>query len=205
MYQDKVERLREEEIVRKMRQFSEAEDISMRVYIEDKFYEIERDEIPGFIKHSMQVCTKPWPINLYETIFKGRKISLLEGAEKTLLSAIRTLKPVEEQCVLKFYRERKRWDEVCDELNIYVIVLNERIRMSLRKLCHSRALKEHVVFHDVPQEKPVPSDELKEAAVKLVKGIGLPLEFIPTAFLQKYFKVSYPIAYALNLHLQEAL
>lgn len=175
MYQERKEKLRENEIKRMVRQYLYwrrkfknpdgdytyiknlpyeelpcEERASLREYAEKRLLELEKDEIPYLIKHNELILTKFWPRNLYESIF-GEQIILLPDSEKTLLSALHSLHPTEEKCMLKFYQERKRWDEVCDELDIYEVELHERICKSLRKLRRpsiSKELAKCVVFTD---------------------------------------------------------
>lgn len=181
----------------------------LRKYAEERLLELE-DDIPVFLSHCELVSSVQWPMNLYSSIFSNQDITLKVGAEEALLSAIHTLEPEQETCVLKLYKEGLLWESICDELDMYIAELNEHICQGIRKLRRPLNSKLLSQFMDLPLSKSdneavVITDKLKNAAIQLIKASNVAKDEITLAFLQKNLKISFKRAMTLKECLDKTL
>lgn len=214
---------------------SEEEKQDMREYAEQRLPELE-ENLPELKLYLDYIRELSWPLNLMLAIFGIYPTFIPDSdAEEVLMSLLKELHPMEEKCMLMFYKDEKDTEEICDELNIHMVELDERISVGLRKLKHpskARKLWAHLIpitgktpieevlsvcktaeelnfilnNVTVSDDDVVPvPDKYKEAAVRLVKETGVAKEKITTAFIQRNLKVKFPIAYALKNYIKEAL
>lgn len=189
MYQDKLKR--------------------MRVQESQKTVTLDED-INIFLSHCKLVASMHWPINLYSSIFNEHSITLKVGAEEMLLSALHTLEPEQEMCVLKLYKDKLPWNSICDELDINIVELDEYICRGIRKLrnsLNSKVLTQFTVFaqSDSDNESIAIGDKLKKAAIQLIKESDISKEEITLVFLQKNLKISFKRTVALKEYLDKSL
>lgn len=236
MYQDRKKILREQELQRTVKQYlrgcreiasgkdfsfidvlsydelpcDKAEKAELRKIAEERLPELEMAAVSEMTAHCNSVHRICWPMNLYVTVFGEHEITLKDGAEKSLMSAIQTVEPIERSCLLKLYKEDKQWEDICDELDIYVTEFDERICRGLRKLRHPSRMWELIKYVILPERnevciKPKLSDELKKSAVRLVEEYAVNKDELATSFLQRHLKISYPLALELKEFIKEAL
>lgn len=172
-----------------------------------------REGLNSFVEISR---SHPWPLNLHATVIGmlgipfGKKVELNERAEGVLMQALHTLSAMEEQCMIKLFKEQKSWEEICEELDISAVELYENIFMSIRRLRRpesSYRIRQQgiLAWQDGPLPEPVPTDEQKEAVVRLAQKSGLGKEKITVSFIRIKMRINYETALALKKYLEETL
>ena len=165
MYQDKLERLREQELQRMVKMywsgrrnvekneacsyvdgtscdellFDEGEKEELRAIAEERLPMFE-EEIPHLIARSNRARNESWPLNLYHAIY-GSMLEesgyvLNDRAGDAMLIALEMFPQKIQTCIRLFYKEKLAWDEICDKLDIYATELDEIIHHVIRKLRH---------------------------------------------------------------------
>lgn len=115
----------------------------------ERLSELEK-EIPAFEGYCERMRKREWPRNLYEEIFH-EPLLLKEGAEEKMRCNVNSLSPMERDCLLKLFCEKKSCDEICKELQIYPTELEKHITWGLLHLRHpryNRNIRQYLVLLD---------------------------------------------------------
>lgn len=248
MYQDKKEILREKELQRMVKMywsrrrdvdrneacyfvdgpscdelsFAEGKREELRAIAEERLPMFE-DEIPHFVAWTKNIRKRSWPLNLFKTIFGdgvNEEYAPNERAEGVLLSVLEeAFAPKVTKCILLLYKDKKPWDEICDEMDMYATELDEIHNFVIRKLRHPdilRPMRRKGVFAGWPEPMPVPvaTDEQKEFILRLAKEKGISKDKANRGFVHRCIRanpdsvlghVKYEVIEELIKYLKEAL
>lgn len=224
MYRDKIEILREKELQRMVKMywcgrrnvkenearsyvdgpsydelsFAEGEREELRAIAEERLPMFE-DKISHFVAWSKSIQKKSWPRNLFEVLI-GKEVSgeyaPTEWAEGVLLSVLEeTFAPKVTKCILLLYKDKKPWDEICDEMDIYATELDEIHNFAIRKLRHPdilRPMKRKGVFAGWPEPMPAPvaTDEQKEFILRLAREQGISKDKATRGFVKRCIRAN---------------
>lgn len=98
--------------------------------------EFAEDDIPLFMLMCDRIRKDTWPQNLLKEFYNIgiNEYIPLDCADEVFRDLLSTLHPMEEQCILKLYKEGMCWSNVCDKLDIHVTELNKYIINGLSSL-----------------------------------------------------------------------